>query len=135
MTQYEKDLAAMEQYGHALEYVKDQTPEICLAAVKENGLALKYVKDQTPEICMAAVTQNGYALEYVQDQTPEICLIALKGNINSANFLKAPLDDEVLRYLVENNIKFDKRLIKKNIPEDLKLLLVLNYGISTSKFK
>ena len=27
--------------------------EICMAAVKQNGLALEYVKEQTPEIFMA----------------------------------------------------------------------------------
>ena len=113
MTQYEKDLAAVEQDASALQFVQDQTPEICLLAVKQSGNTIRFVKNQTPEICIAA----------------------LKENKEAAAYLKAPLDDKVLRYLVENNIKFDKRLIKKNIPDDLKLLLVLNYGISPSKFK
>ncbi|NBI76832.1 DUF4116 domain-containing protein, partial [Lachnospiraceae bacterium] len=29
---------------------------------------LQYVKEQTPELCMAAVKQNGYALEYVRPE-------------------------------------------------------------------
>ena len=33
--------------------------DYCMAAVQQNGLALEYVKDQTPELCMAAVQQNG----------------------------------------------------------------------------
>jgi hypothetical protein len=48
-----------------LQYVKDQTPEICLEAVKQDGHALQYVKDQTPEICLEAVKQDGHALQYV----------------------------------------------------------------------
>ena len=32
-----------------LNYVKEQTPEICLEAVKQNGWNLKYVKEQIPE--------------------------------------------------------------------------------------
>ena len=36
----------------ALQYVKEQTSEICMEAVKNNGYALQYVKEQTPEICM-----------------------------------------------------------------------------------
>jgi hypothetical protein len=36
-------LEAVKQYGHALQYVKDQTPEICLEAVKQDGHALQYV--------------------------------------------------------------------------------------------
>jgi len=37
------DLDAVKQNGRALEYVKDQTPEICLAAVKQGSGALAYV--------------------------------------------------------------------------------------------
>ena len=57
----------------ALEYVKEQTPEICLEAVRRNGRVLRYVKEQTSEICLEAVKQNGYALNFVKEQTPEIC--------------------------------------------------------------
>ena len=48
----------MEQNGLALEFIKEQTPEICMAAVKQNGEALQYVKEQTEEICMEAINQN-----------------------------------------------------------------------------
>ena len=36
-------LEAVKNYGHALRYVKEQTPELCLEAVKDNGDALRYV--------------------------------------------------------------------------------------------
>jgi hypothetical protein len=65
-------LEAVKQNGHALQYVKKQTPELCLEAVKQNGFALQYVKEQTPEICLEAVRQNERALYYVKEQTPEI---------------------------------------------------------------
>ena len=42
-----------------------QTPENCLAAVQNDGYALQFVKEQTPEICLAAVKQNGLALQFV----------------------------------------------------------------------
>lgn len=32
--------------------LKSQTPEICLAAVTRWGNALQYVKEQTPKICL-----------------------------------------------------------------------------------
>jgi hypothetical protein len=35
-------------------------PKFCMAAVEQNGLALQYVKEQTPDICMTAVKQYGY---------------------------------------------------------------------------
>jgi hypothetical protein len=62
----------------ALQYVNDQTPEICLAAVTRDGWALQFVEVQTPEICLAAVTRKGWALLFVKKQTPEICQAAAK---------------------------------------------------------
>ena len=69
------DLERVQQNGWDLQFVKEQTAEICLAAVQQDGRALKYVKNQTPEICLAAVTQNGYALEYVD---PELLIKGLE---------------------------------------------------------
>lgn len=84
-------LAAVQQDGCALEYVTDQTPELCLAAVPQNGRALCYVTDPTPEICLAAVQQNGCALEYVTDQTPEICLAAVRKNGYALQYVTDPV--------------------------------------------
>ena len=39
-----------------------------MEAVKQNGYRIEYVKDQTLEICMEAVKQNGKALEYVRNK-------------------------------------------------------------------
>ena len=52
--------------GEVLQFVKNQTPEICLTAVKQNGEALKYVKNQTSEISLEVVKQNGMALRSVR---------------------------------------------------------------------
>lgn len=41
----EEALEAVKRDGYDLEYVKEQTTEICLAAVKENEDALKYVEE------------------------------------------------------------------------------------------
>ena len=64
------DLEMVKKDGMQLEFVKNQTPEICLAAVKQAGYAIQYVNEQTPEICMVAVQQNGMSLECVEEQTP-----------------------------------------------------------------
>jgi len=67
MDQYQKDLERVKADGDALEFVKEQTPEICLAAVMEDARALEYVKEQTPEICLAAVKECMFALRFVKD--------------------------------------------------------------------
>ena len=61
-----------------LQYVENQSTELCLEVVKQNGLALKYVKEQTEEICLAAVKQNGMALQYVREKTSKIQEAALQ---------------------------------------------------------
>jgi hypothetical protein len=73
-------LAAIKNDPFALVYIQEQTSELCLIAVKISGISLPYVREQTPEICLEAVKQNGSALQYVREQTPEICLEAVKNN-------------------------------------------------------
>jgi uncharacterized pyridoxamine 5'-phosphate oxidase family protein len=42
-----------------------QNTKICLAAVSQYGNALQYVHEQTPEICLAAVRQSRDFLQYI----------------------------------------------------------------------
>jgi len=51
-----------------LQYIENQTPEICLAAVQQYGMSLKYVNEQTPEICLAAVQQDYQAIRQLKDE-------------------------------------------------------------------
>ena len=45
IARYEADLQKVKLNGLSLEYVKEQTYELCLAAVQQNGGALQHVKD------------------------------------------------------------------------------------------
>lgn len=58
-------MAAIQKNPWLFEYVKNQTPEICMIAVKLDGLALQFVRNKTPEICRAAVSQNINAVSWV----------------------------------------------------------------------
>jgi antirestriction protein ArdC len=98
----DRNLARVSKDGMMLQFVKEQTPEICMEAVKKTGLALEYVKEQTPGICMAAVKQDGYALEHVKKQTPEICTEAVKQN------------GWVLYYVKEQTPEICREAVKKN---------------------
>ena len=70
-----------------LQFVKEQTPEICLAAVKNHEMALKFVKKQTVDICLAAVQHNGSCLRFVHNQTKEICSAAVQNNNKAMRFV------------------------------------------------
>lgn len=109
----------MEDYycgnvSHPLQFIKNQTRELCLHAVKNFGLALFFVKEElidyeicleavkqcgislisvpniykTSELCLSAVTNFGLAIEFVSDRTPEIRLAAVKENPCSIQFIK-----------------------------------------------
>ena len=75
----EDSLAAVHQNPENLNWVKDQTPEICMAAVTQDGAVLYYARIQTPELRMAAVMSSYKALGCVEfeDQTPELCMAAV----------------------------------------------------------
>ena len=60
--QHARDLADVQKNGYRLEFVKDQTEEICLAAINQNYRSIKFVKRQTEAICIEAVKQK-----YIQD--------------------------------------------------------------------
>ena len=49
----------------ALQYVLNQTEEICLAAVNQDGLALQNVLNQTPRIVKAALLQDNESLIFI----------------------------------------------------------------------
>lgn len=48
-----------------LEFMPDQTPDICLAAVESDGMALRFVRNQTGDICEAAVKSNPEAAQFI----------------------------------------------------------------------
>ncbi len=64
-----------KENGLALEFVINQTEEICKLAVKKDGLALEFVKNQTDEICKLAVKKDGEALHLIyKNQTYKLRL-------------------------------------------------------------
>ena len=75
-------------YPSYLEFIDNQTPELCMVAVKNDGWALEHVKEQTPELCMMAVKNDGRALQFAKEQTPEICLAAVKNDATAIQFVR-----------------------------------------------
>jgi hypothetical protein len=55
----------LKKVGGRVESIITYAGNDALKAVEQNGYALQYVKDQTPEVCLKAVERNGYALRYV----------------------------------------------------------------------
>ena len=79
---------AIRQNGCALQYIKEQTEEICKLAVQQHGSALQFVKKQTEEICKLAVQRDSRALQFVKKQTEEICKLAVQQNVCASQYVK-----------------------------------------------
>jgi hypothetical protein len=77
-------------HGHALQFVKVQTYELCKKAVENKVTAFEFVNEefQTEELCMQAVTQCGYMLKYVKNQTYAICMAAIQNHGCALKFVK-----------------------------------------------
>ena len=71
-----------------LEFVKEQTPDLCLIAVKNDWRSLQYVKEQTPEMCLIALQQSVTAFLHINEQTPEICRLAVRQEGTVLRFVK-----------------------------------------------
>lgn len=80
--------AILNHNGYMLEFLKDQTEELCLIAVKSEGDALRYVKKQTAKICQAAVKNDGLALKYVKRPSKKIQIAAIENDAYAIEFCK-----------------------------------------------
>ena len=74
--------------GVNLQYIKEQSEEMCKLAVCQNGYALQYVIVQTEEICKLAICKNGDALQFVNDQTKEICDFAVSHDARARRYIR-----------------------------------------------
>lgn len=69
---FEKNLTLKEalnmvkQNPTQIRYMQDPPEDLCLAAVSRNGLVLEFIENQTPEICRAATLQNPEAKRFVK---------------------------------------------------------------------
>jgi len=90
---------ALETYNPALNYVDDQTEELCVKIVSQDSEMIKYVKNVTINIINAAIAHdptcikhidnpsvelhkkilkiNSELLEHINDKTRELCMFAL----------------------------------------------------------
>ena len=117
---------AVKQCGHNLEYVKKQTQLICELAVNQNGLALQYVKEQTSLICELAIKQDGLALQFVKEeyQTFDICIIAVKQNGRALEYVKTQTPEICIAAI--NQHFFALQYVHKQTPELCVLAIQLN---------
>lgn len=81
------DVQHISKTPELLKVIKQRSYKENLDIIKLNGLALEYIDEQTEEICMEAVKQNGKALKFVKIKTEKIYKEAIKYNKDILKFL------------------------------------------------
>ena len=87
--------------GCALEYVKNQTDNICISAVQQNGNALQYVKNQTNNICISAVQQNGYAIQFIKNPSETLCKLAVMESGYVLTYIKEQQTEDICKLAIQ----------------------------------
>jgi len=82
-----------------LEFINEQTPELCLVVVKNDDLASQFVKQQTPKLCLAVVKQDGFTFVCIKEQTPELYLEVLNQMELNPNSFGGKLHRSILLHL------------------------------------
>lgn len=120
--------------GLALQFVKEQTKELCHLAVQSDGRALQFVKEQTAELCYLAVKRDSFALQYAKEQTEELCLLAVQQRYGGGalQFVKEQTE-EMCRLAVQQN-GYALYYVKKQT-EELSKLAVQQNGLALEYVK
>jgi hypothetical protein len=67
ISRYEKDLQMIKQDGWAVQYVKEQTNEICVKAIEECPYSYQFINNMTEEMWRLAVKKDGRILYQIKD--------------------------------------------------------------------
>jgi len=91
---YSKWFTYDEIYNTISTLLETKSPETILEILKKDGRVLQFIKNQTREMCIVACQYDGWALEFVNEQTEEICIIACESDSYMLNFVDN-LTDEI----------------------------------------
>ncbi len=114
----------------ALKYVPSeyQNEDMCINAVRKSYV-LDYVHNQTYDICMEAVKNHPYQIVYVTDQTEDICIEAVKRKSTVIRFVKNKTED-ICRYALLNTVYAICELKSDDLTDELRQLIKDKYGAS-----
>lgn len=108
------------------QFVKTKNMEISKEAIMKNPYLLEYVDDQTYDLCLFAIKLDGKAIKYVKNQTKELCMLAIKNGATESCIRMENKDDDIYFEL----FKYD-RIYYPSINKDLSRLVdkMLKYDV------
>ena len=119
--------AAVNQDSSAIQYITNPSEEVQLAAVNQNGPAIYYITNPSEAVQLAAVNQNGPAIQYIKNPSEAVQLAAIKQDGRAIRYIANP--SEAVQQAAVNR---DGRAIKyiKNPSEALQLAVVNRDGLT-----
>jgi len=102
--------------GLLLQFINNQTDEMCIIACKNNINSYQYIKNKSYNLDKILLNNDGRILQFMNNQTDELCEIAIKNNIYAYQYIK------------NKTIDLDNKLLKI----DLKILQVIDDKIFES---
>ena len=77
----------VQQYGCAIEYIKEPSEEVRRLAVQQYGYVIMYIKEPSEEVRRLAVQQNGCAIQFIEEPSEEECRLAVQQNGNAIKYI------------------------------------------------
>ena len=102
-----EQLAAVEQNGWAIQYIKNPSEQVQLAAVEHYGIVLRYIKNPSEQVQLSAVKQDGYAIRYIKNPSEQMQLVAVRQNGLSIVDIKNPSEQVKLAAVRENGMAIE----------------------------
>lgn len=93
---------AVEENGHALQYIKNPSEELQLIAVKKSGTAIAYVSEPSNEVQVEAVNDNPYSIRYIRNPSIEAQMMVIEHNPMNIQYISYPKDEVQVRAIKEN---------------------------------
>jgi len=118
-------LAAVQQDGLAIQYLKNPSEAIQLQAVQQNGWSIRYLKNPSEAVQLAAVQQNRSVIQYIKNPSEAIQLAAVQQNGRAIQFIKNP--SEAIQLAAVQKSGYAIQYIK-NPSEAIQLRAVQNNG-------
>ena len=83
-------LAAVQQYGAAIQHIRNPSEAVQLAAVQQDWHAIRYIEKPSEALKLAAVQQYGYAIGYITNPSEAVQLAAVQRNGDAIYHIKNP---------------------------------------------
>jgi ribosomal protein S16 len=129
-------LMAVNQYGSAIEYIKNPKESVQLSAVKQVGGAIEHIENPSEAVQLAAVQERGIAIEHIENPSEAVQLAAVQNHRYAILFIKNPSEDiqlasvqqnsDSIKFIIENGITPSEPVQLAAVQQDVWVIRYIN---------